>query len=84
MLAAGPKSQATFFEFRDKAREGQMRNGDSCSLMVYGPDGRQKGTIAYALQGDATSIGAMPYSVENEKFLRFTKLSFVEQRNVPT
>ncbi|KAJ5889248.1 hypothetical protein N7504_010058 [Penicillium tannophilum] len=84
MLAAGPKSQATFFEFRDKAREGQMRDGDNCSLMVYGPDGRQKGTIAYALQGDATSIGAMPYSVENEKFIRFTKLSIVEQRNVPT
>ncbi|KAJ6003344.1 hypothetical protein N7451_005891 [Penicillium sp. IBT 35674x] len=84
MLAAGPKSQATFFEFRDKAREGQIWNGDNSSLVVYGPDGRQKGTIAYALQGDATSIGAMPYSVENEKFIRFTKLSIADQRNVPT
>ncbi|KAJ6148985.1 hypothetical protein N7471_000184 [Penicillium samsonianum] len=84
LLAAGPKNQATLFEFRDKSREGPMRNADDCSLVVYGPDGRQKGSIAYALETHGTSIGAMPYSVDNERWLRFTNLSIVDQRDVPT
>ncbi|KAJ5939738.1 hypothetical protein N7466_002872 [Penicillium verhagenii] len=83
LLAAGPKNQATLFEFRDKQREGPMRNGDSCSLMVYGPDGKQKGLMALALKGDGSSIGAMPYSVSNEKWLRFSSLSIVDQEDVP-
>lgn len=84
MLAAGYKSQATFFEFREGDREGPIRNGDKCSLLVYGPDGRQKGIIARALKGDTTSVGAMPYSQPNEKFICFTQLSIVEQRYVPS
>ncbi|KAJ5741116.1 hypothetical protein N7493_000988 [Penicillium malachiteum] len=84
LLAAGPKSRATLFEFRDKQREGPMRNGDSCSLMVYGPDGKQKGLMALALKTHGTSIGAMPYSVSNEKWLRFSSLSIVDQEDVPT
>ncbi|KAJ5099250.1 hypothetical protein N7532_006251 [Penicillium argentinense] len=84
LLAAGPKSQATLFEFRDKSREGPVRNGDSCSLVVYGRDGRQKGSIAHALESHGTSIGAMPYSVDNERWLRFTNLSILDQRDVPT
>ncbi|KAJ5715174.1 uncharacterized protein N7483_012355 [Penicillium malachiteum] len=84
LLAAGPKSRATLFEFRDKQREGPMRNGDSCSLMVYGPDGKQKGLMALSLKTYGTSIGAMPYSVSNEKWLRFSSLSIVDQEDVPT
>ncbi|KAL4863054.1 hypothetical protein BDV12DRAFT_202481 [Aspergillus spectabilis] len=83
LLAAGPKSQATLFEFREKQREGSMRNGDSCSLMVYGPDGRQKGTIAKSLESPATSIGAMHYSVSKESRMRFSTLMIVDQDDVP-
>ncbi|CAI7567911.1 unnamed protein product [Penicillium glandicola] len=84
LLTAGHKSQATLFEFRDKDREGPIRNGDSCSLMVYGPDGRQKGLMALALETHGTSIGAMPYSVTNERWLRFSTFSMVNQEDVPT
>lgn len=84
MLAAGPKSQATLFSFREKNREGPMRAGDSCSLMVYGPDGKQKGCIANVLKEYGTSIGAMPYSAEDEKWMRWTTLSLVDQGEVPT
>ncbi|KAL5334611.1 hypothetical protein BJX70DRAFT_402421 [Aspergillus crustosus] len=83
LLAGGPKSQATLFEFREKQREGAIRNGDSCSLMVYGPDGRQKGTIAKSLESPATSIGAMHYSVSREARLRFSTLMLVDQEDVP-
>ncbi|EIT75725.1 hypothetical protein AO1008_08415 [Aspergillus oryzae 100-8] len=92
VLAAGPKHEATLFEFRDQEREGPMRNGDKCCLLVYGPDGRQKGIIALSLRGqnpgegvdDAKSIGALPYSVPNEGRIRFTVLEMVDQADVPT
>lgn len=69
-----------------------MRNGDKCCLLVYGPDGRQKGIIALSLRGqnpgegvdDAKSIGALPYSVPNEGRIRFTVLEMVDQADVPT
>ncbi|OQE08168.1 hypothetical protein PENFLA_c144G00644 [Penicillium flavigenum] len=83
LLGAGPKSQATLFEFRDQHREGPIRNGDSASLMVYGPDGRQKGLIAKAINTHSTSIGAMSYSVKNENWIRFSTLSVVDQKDVP-
>ncbi|OQD81684.1 hypothetical protein PENANT_c026G06275 [Penicillium antarcticum] len=84
LLAAGPKSQATLFEFRNQNREGPMRHGDSCSLMVWGPDGRLKGVIAHVLQSHGTSIGAMHYTVKDEVHLRFTNLLIVDQEEVPT
>lgn len=91
MLAAGPKHEATLFEFRANEREGPIRNGDTCVLMVYGPDGKQKGIIALSLRGqnagegvdDAKSIGALPYSVPNEGRIRFTVLEMVDQADVP-
>ncbi|PIG84232.1 hypothetical protein AARAC_006018 [Aspergillus arachidicola] len=92
VLAAGPKHEATLFEFRDQEREGPLRNGDKCCLLVYGPDGKQKGIIALSLRGqnpgegvdDAKSIGALPYSVPNEGRIRFTVLEMVDQADVPT
>ncbi|KAE8414453.1 hypothetical protein BDV36DRAFT_286156 [Aspergillus pseudocaelatus] len=89
LLAAGPKHEATLFEFRDRDREGPMRNGDNCTLLAYGPDGKQKGIIALSLRGenagegvdDAKSIGALPYSVPNEGRIRFTVLEMLY--NVP-
>ncbi|KAB8226678.1 hypothetical protein BDV33DRAFT_197668 [Aspergillus novoparasiticus] len=92
LLAAGPKHEATLFEFRDQEREGPLRNGDKCCLLVYGPDGKQKGIIALSLRGqnsgegvdDAKSIGALPYSVPNEGRIRFTVLEMVDQADVPT
>ncbi|KAE8141608.1 hypothetical protein BDV38DRAFT_268395 [Aspergillus pseudotamarii] len=86
VLAAGPKHEATLFEFRDKDREGPMRNGDKCTLLAYGPDGKQKGIIAWSLRGektgegvdDATSVGALPYSVPNEGRIRFTVLEMLK------
>ncbi|GAB1198626.1 hypothetical protein APSETT444_007953 [Aspergillus pseudonomiae] len=91
VLAAGPKHEATLFEFRDKDREGPMHNGDKCCLLVYGPDGKQKGIVALSLRGlnpddgaeGANSIGALPYSVPNEGRIRFTVLEMVDQADVP-
>ncbi|OGM42255.1 hypothetical protein ABOM_009045 [Aspergillus bombycis] len=91
VLAAGSKHEATLFEFRDKDREGPMREGDKCCLLVYGPDGKQKGIVALSLRGqtsedgvdDAMSIGALPYSVPNEGRIRFTVLEMVDQADVP-
>ena len=52
--------------------------------MIYGPDGKQKGFMAPSLKEFGTSLGAMTYSVNNEKWLRFASLSIVDQEDVPT
>ena len=52
--------------------------------MIYGPDGKQKRLIAQFLKEYGTSLGAMTYSVSNEKWLRFASLSIVDQEDVPT
>ena len=46
--------------------------------MIYGPDGKQKRLIAQFLKEYGTSLGAMTYSVSNEKWLRFASLSIAQ------
>ncbi|OJJ32692.1 hypothetical protein ASPWEDRAFT_29844 [Aspergillus wentii DTO 134E9] len=75
VLIAGPKEEATDFEFTEGEQTGVIPWGANCSLLFWGNDGRPRGYLAQSLKHEALrSLGAVPNVPVNEGWLRPLKL----------